>query len=167
MVGATLSRTVPCTFERSDAGPPMDLFMGPSPSPDACDKHESAPGSQYTSVAFGKRCREAGVRPTMDPRGDTDDALCESSFATLGSELTYAVVSRPRPRSGYSTSSSSKGGTTPVGATPALTTSLPWSKKGGTWPRLPEESLRRPRKRRNSDSSFDMDWTQKWAQVTG
>jgi len=28
-------------------------------------------GRQYTAVAFGKRCREAGVRPSM---GSVDDA---------------------------------------------------------------------------------------------
>jgi putative transposase len=44
-------------------------------------------GSQYTSVAFGKRCREAGVRPSMGSVGDAYDALCESFFATLECEL--------------------------------------------------------------------------------
>jgi putative transposase len=45
-------------------------------------------GSQYTSVAFGKRCREAGVRPSMGSVGDAfDNALCESFFATLECEL--------------------------------------------------------------------------------
>jgi len=50
--------------------------------------HHSDQGSQYTSVAFGKRCREAGVRPSMGSRGDCyDNALCESFFATLEREL--------------------------------------------------------------------------------
>lgn len=45
-------------------------------------------GSQYTSVAFGKRCREAGVRPSMGRVGDAlDNAMCESFFATLECEL--------------------------------------------------------------------------------
>lgn len=45
-------------------------------------------GSQYTSLAFGKRCREAGVRPSMGSVGDAyDNALCESFFATLECEL--------------------------------------------------------------------------------
>ncbi len=45
-------------------------------------------GSQYTSVAFGARCREAGVRPSMGSRGDAyDNSLCESLFATLEWEL--------------------------------------------------------------------------------
>jgi putative transposase len=39
--------------------------------------HHSDQGSQYTSLAFGKRCREAGVRPSMGSVGDAyDNALC-------------------------------------------------------------------------------------------
>jgi putative transposase len=50
--------------------------------------HHSDQGSQYTSVAFGKRCREFGVRPSMGTVGDCyDNALCESFFATLECEL--------------------------------------------------------------------------------
>lgn len=50
--------------------------------------HPSDQGSQYTSLAFGKRCREAGVRPSMGSVGDADDnALCESFFAILECEL--------------------------------------------------------------------------------
>lgn len=45
-------------------------------------------GCQYTSLAFGKRCREAGVRPSMGTVGDAfDNAMCESFFATLECEL--------------------------------------------------------------------------------
>ena len=50
--------------------------------------HHSDQGTQYTSIAFGKRCREAGVRPSMGSVGDCyDNALCESFFATLECEL--------------------------------------------------------------------------------
>jgi putative transposase len=50
--------------------------------------HHSDQGCQYTSIAFGKRCREAGVRPSMGSVGDAyDNALCESFFATLECEL--------------------------------------------------------------------------------
>jgi putative transposase len=42
----------------------------------------------HTSLAFGYRCREAGVRPSMGSVGDAyDNALCESFFATLECEL--------------------------------------------------------------------------------
>ncbi len=50
--------------------------------------HHSDQGTQYTSIAFGQRCREAGVRPSMGSVGDAyDNALCESFFATLECEL--------------------------------------------------------------------------------
>lgn len=50
--------------------------------------HHSDHGSQYTSVAFGRRCRKAGIRPSMGTVGDCfDNALCESFFATLECEL--------------------------------------------------------------------------------
>src|SRR6201987_3362424 len=44
--------------------------------------------SQYTSIEFGKRCRQAGVRPSMGSVGDAyDNAMAESFFATLECEL--------------------------------------------------------------------------------
>ena len=50
--------------------------------------HHSDQGCQYTSIAFGRRCREAGVRPSMGTAGDCfDNAMCESFFATLECEL--------------------------------------------------------------------------------
>jgi putative transposase len=50
--------------------------------------HHSDQGTQYTSIAFGLRCKEAGVRPSMGSVGDAyDNAMCESFFATLEHEL--------------------------------------------------------------------------------
>lgn len=63
--------------------------------------HPSDQGSQYTSVAFGLRCKEMGARASMGSVGDCYDnafagwartsgaspAHCESFFATLGCEL--------------------------------------------------------------------------------
>jgi putative transposase len=50
--------------------------------------HHSDQGSQYTSIAFGQRCKRAGIRPSMGSVGDCyDNALCESFFATLECEL--------------------------------------------------------------------------------
>src|SRR6476620_4271836 len=50
--------------------------------------HHSDQGSQYTSIEFGKRCRQAGVRPSMGSVGDAyDNAMAESFFATLECEL--------------------------------------------------------------------------------
>jgi putative transposase len=63
--------------------------------------HHSDQGSQYTAIAFGQRCKDAGVRPSMGSVGDCyDNAMCESFFATLECELiereTYAT--RPEAR---------------------------------------------------------------------
>jgi putative transposase len=50
--------------------------------------HHSDHGCQYTAIAFGTRCRDAGVRPSMGSVGDAyDNAMCESFFATLECEL--------------------------------------------------------------------------------
>ena len=50
--------------------------------------HHSDHGSQYTAIDFGRRCRKAGIRPSMGSVGDCfDNALCESFFATMECEL--------------------------------------------------------------------------------
>ena len=50
--------------------------------------HHSDKGSQYTSLAFGKRCRQMGVLTSTGSAGDCfDNAMAESFFATLECEL--------------------------------------------------------------------------------
>lgn len=50
--------------------------------------HHSDQGTQYTSIAFGQRCKEAGVRPSMGSVGDCyDNTMCESFNAILECEL--------------------------------------------------------------------------------
>ena len=50
--------------------------------------HHSDQGCQYTSVGFGRRCQEVGVRPSTGSVGDCyDNAMAESFFATLECEL--------------------------------------------------------------------------------
>lgn len=50
--------------------------------------HHSDRGCQYTSYGFGKRCREAGIVPSMGSVGDAyDNAMAESFFASLECEL--------------------------------------------------------------------------------
>ncbi len=45
-------------------------------------------GSQYTSIAFGNRCKEMGVRPSMGSVGDAyDNAMAENFFASLECEI--------------------------------------------------------------------------------
>ena len=59
--------------------------------------HHSDQGCQYTSYAFGKRCRDLGVRPSMGSVGDCyDNALCESFFASLECELIDRVTFHTR-----------------------------------------------------------------------
>jgi putative transposase len=58
--------------------------------------HHSDHGCQYTSLAFGQRCRQAGIAVSMGSVGDCyDNAMAESFFATLEGEL----VARTRWRS--------------------------------------------------------------------
>lgn len=50
--------------------------------------HHSDKGCQYTSIAFGQRCAEAGILPSTGSAGDCfDNAMAESFFATLECEL--------------------------------------------------------------------------------
>jgi len=50
--------------------------------------HHSDQGSQYASLAFGRRLRETGLVGSMGSRGDCfDNAAAESFFATLECEL--------------------------------------------------------------------------------
>jgi putative transposase len=59
--------------------------------------HHSDQGTQYTSIQFGQRCRNAGIRPSMGSVGDAyDNAMCESFFATLECELLDRVAFRTK-----------------------------------------------------------------------
>ena len=50
--------------------------------------HHSDQGSQYTSLTFGKRCRDADIVLSMGSVGDCyDNAMAESFFASLECEL--------------------------------------------------------------------------------
>jgi putative transposase len=52
--------------------------------------HHSDHGSQYASVEFGKRLKEAGLLPSMGSISDAyDNALAESFVASLKTELLY------------------------------------------------------------------------------
>jgi len=58
------------------------------PTGGTLDEADSDQGSQYTSVAFGKRCTEMGVRPSTGSVGNAyDNAMAENFFATLEYEL--------------------------------------------------------------------------------
>ena len=59
--------------------------------------HHSDQGSQYTSLAFGNRCKVLGVCPSMGSVGDAyDNAMAESFFASLECELLDRKVLKTR-----------------------------------------------------------------------
>jgi putative transposase len=59
--------------------------------------HHSDRGTQYTSLAFGRRCREAGISLSMGSTGDAyDNAMAESFFASLETELLDRTTFRTR-----------------------------------------------------------------------
>ena len=59
--------------------------------------HHSDRGTQYTSLAFGRRAREAGISLSMGSTGDAyDNALAESFFASLETELLDRTTYRTR-----------------------------------------------------------------------
>ena len=63
--------------------------------------HHVDQGSQHTSLAFGSRCQEADVRPSMRSVGDANDnAMAESFFSTLESEM---LALPPFPLAGQGT----------------------------------------------------------------
>jgi putative transposase len=77
--------------------------------------HHSDRGCQYTSYAFGKRCQEAHVMPSMGSVGDAyDNAMAESFFATLERELLSRRRSSLKPKQGWLCSRGSKVGTTRI-----------------------------------------------------
>ncbi len=50
--------------------------------------HHSDRGSQYVSLAFGERCKQASIDVSMGAKGSAlDNAVCESFFSTLKREL--------------------------------------------------------------------------------
>lgn len=75
--------------------------------------HHSDQGSQYTSIEFGLRCRQFGVRPSMGSVGDAyDNAMADSFFASLECELIDRRSFRRNPRRASRSSPTSRAGTT-------------------------------------------------------
>jgi putative transposase len=66
--------------------------------PDRGVIHHSDHGCQYTALAFGQRCTDAGIAPSMGTVGDAyDNAITESFFATLECELLQRQSFRTHP----------------------------------------------------------------------
>ena len=112
--------------------------------------HDSDQGCQYTSYAFGKRCRQAGVRPSMGSVGDAyDNALCESFFATLECELLDRRRVRSQTEARMAVFDFVEGWYNPSVATRRLITSHPSNLNESTKPQR-AQALNRPPKRINS-----------------
>jgi putative transposase len=63
--------------------------------------HHSDQGSQYTSIEFGNRCREAGVRPSMGRSETPTTTRCaRASSPRWNASFSTGVGSRRRPRRG-------------------------------------------------------------------
>ena len=92
--------------------------------------HHSDQESQYTSLAFGGRCREAGVRPSKGSVGDAyDNAMCESFFATLECELLERRRFASQAEAKMACFSFIEGCITPFGCTPRWVTARRWYSK--------------------------------------
>ena len=87
--------------------------------------HHSDQGCQYTSVAFGKRCADAGVRPSMGSvvtPMTTRSARASSRRSSVSSSI--AIASGRRSKYDSRSSISSKAGTTRAVAIPRSSIAL-------------------------------------------
>ena len=127
--------------------------------------HHSDQGCQYTSLAFGARCRKWGVALSMGSVGDCfDNAMAESFFATLECELLDRTTLSTHAEARAAILISSKVGTTRDGAIPRWATCRRWSSNvsmrlslwtlTGRWrlSRLPRFSWSPDRRRRLASS---------------
>ena len=113
--------------------------------------HHSDQGSQYTSLAFGKRCEQAGVRPSMGSVGDCfDNAMCESFFATLECELLNRQNCKTQVEARMAVFDFIEVGTTRIAAIPRSTISRRSTTKGVIQPRLISAAQHRLRNRGRS-----------------
>ena len=93
--------------------------------------HHSDRGSQYTSVEFGSRLKEAGLLPSMGSVADAyDNSMAESFVSTLKRELIHrhSWPNRQTARTAF-LQSTSRASTTPAEGTPRSDTLAPQSKR--------------------------------------
>ena len=82
--------------------------------------------AQYTSLAFGERCRQMQVLPSMGTVGDAyDNAMAESYFASLEGELIERNTFQSKAQARMAVFTWIEGGTPPGAATAAWATSHP------------------------------------------
>jgi transposase InsO family protein len=113
--------------------------------------HHSDQGRQDTSLAFGRRCREAGITASMGSVGDADDnAMAESCLATLACELLDRHRLRTRTEARAAVFDYLEGFYTPDGATPAWASSARPTTKEPSGPVRFSPALTCPPERSNS-----------------
>src|SRR5438105_7192752 len=87
----------------------MEMAVGQGRPKDGI--HHSDQGSQYTSMAFGKRCGEAGVRPSMGGSvTPTTTPWPRASSPPSRPNCSAAAGSHPRPRPRWPASATSRVG---------------------------------------------------------
>jgi len=95
--------------------------------------HHSDQGCQYTSIAFGKRCKEAEVRPSTGPpaRSATASTMpcARASLPLWSASFSTGAGSGPRRKPEWPSSSSSRPGTTLIAVTPGWIILPLWSMK--------------------------------------
>jgi putative transposase len=93
--------------------------------PPAGTVHHTDRGSQYTSYEFGKALRASGLLASMGRVGSAfDNAMAESVFATLKTELIYRRAGPPGTSWRWRSSPTSKASATPAAGTPGSATSV-------------------------------------------
>ena len=113
--------------------------------------HHSDQGSQYTSLAFGKRCRDAGVRPSTGSVGIATTMRCaRASSRPSNASCSSAGGSGLMPKHGWPSSSSSRAGTIHDGATPPSDLQSPVNYERSQLPPA-RPNHNRPRNRVNSN----------------
>ena len=93
--------------------------------------HHSDQGCQYTSIAFGKRYKEAGVRPSMGSVGDCyDNGMREIFTRRSNANCSSSIASKISVKRRWQSASSSKAGTIRTGGIQRSACSHPWSLSG-------------------------------------
>lgn len=110
--------------------------------------HHSDQGCQYTAIDFGRRCREANVRPSMGSVGDCyDNAMCEASSRPSSASCSIASSCARRRTPVRRSSTSSRAGTIRRVAIHRSTTSRRWSSNNRRADRRPTVRAERRRRR--------------------
>ncbi len=88
--------------------------------------HHSDQGTQYTSIAFGKRCSQAGVWPSMGSVVTAAITRCaRASTRRSNASCSRSIVSRPSVKPRLWSSISSRDGTTRIAGIRRSATSSP------------------------------------------